>query len=139
MNTWKVIKKLAAIVSLTILFLSSTSPAEASQIVLIVADDHSVGYDRSLFKHWIDADKDGCDTRNEVLIEEAIVKPKVGKKCSLAGGLWTSPYDWKTVNSASALDMVHLVPLAEAGAPALGLGHRTCASSTQTNYEFQPL
>ena len=73
------------------------------------------GYDRSLFKHWIDADKDGCDTRKEVLIEEAIVKPKIGKKCVLSGGTWLSSYDNKTVKgSGSTLDVDHMVPLAEA-------------------------
>lgn len=73
------------------------------------------GYDRSLFKHWIDADKNGCDTRQEVLIEEAIVKPKIGKKCVLSGGTWLSSYDNKTVKgSGSTLDVDHMVPLAEA-------------------------
>jgi hypothetical protein len=73
------------------------------------------GYDRSLFKHWIDDDKDGCDTRKEVLIEEAIVKPKIGKKCVLSGGIWLSSYDNKTIKgSGSTLDVDHMVPLAEA-------------------------
>jgi hypothetical protein len=67
-----------------------------------------------LFKHWIDTDKDGCDTRAEVLIEEAIVKPRIGAKCKLTGGKWLSSYDGKTITNASLLDVDHRVPLAEA-------------------------
>ena len=82
---------------------------------LSFAEEKIGGYDRSLFKHWIDEDKDGCNTRQEVLIEEAIVKPKIGKKCVLSGGTWLSSYDNKTVKgSGSTLDVDHMVPLAEA-------------------------
>lgn len=79
-----------------------------------IAEDKSDGYDRSLFKHWIDANKNGCDTRAEVLISEAVVKPKVDKKCKITGGKWLSPYDKKSISNASQLDVDHLVPLAEA-------------------------
>ena len=79
-----------------------------------VAQDKESGYDRSLFKHWIDADKDGCDTRAEVLISEAVIKPKVGKNCKITGGKWISAYDGKSVTDASLLSIDHLVPLAEA-------------------------
>ena len=89
-------------------------PAMATDVPLTIAEDKLTGYDRSLFKHWIDADKDGCDTRAEVLIEEAIVKPKIGPKCKLTGGKWLSVYDGKTVTNSSLLDIDHVVPLAEA-------------------------
>ena len=89
-------------------------PVSASTLELVVAEDKSTGYNRSLFKHWIDADKDGCSTRAEVLIEEAVVKPKIGPKCKLIGGKWLSSYDGKTITNASQLDVDHLVPLAEA-------------------------
>jgi hypothetical protein len=89
-------------------------PANASDGVLNTAIDQLDGYKRTLFKHWIDSDKDGCDTRAEVLIEEAIVKPKIGPKCKLTGGKWISAYDGKTITNASQLDVDHLVPLAEA-------------------------
>ena len=79
-----------------------------------VARDQESGYDRSLFKHWIDTDKNGCDTRAEILISEAVVKPKVDKKCKITGGKWFSAYDGKSVTNASQLDVDHLVPLAEA-------------------------
>lgn len=79
-----------------------------------VAEDKLTGYSRSAFKHWIDADKNGCNTRAEVLIQEAIVKPKVGPKCKLTGGRWLSTYDGKTITNSSQLDVDHLVPLAEA-------------------------
>lgn len=39
---------------------------------LVIASDSQVTYSRALFKHWIDEDKDGCDTRAEVLIEEVM-------------------------------------------------------------------
>ena len=90
------------------------TPAQAEPLQLVVAADHTTGYNRALFKHWIDADKDGCDTRAEVLIEEAVTKPKVGTKCTLTGGKWLSAYDGVEVTSATKLDVDHMVPLAEA-------------------------
>ena len=89
-------------------------PASASTFQLVVAEDKTSGYNRSLFKHWVDVDKDGCNTRAEVLIEEAVVKPKIGAKCKITGGKWFSAYDGKTITNASLLDVDHMVPLAEA-------------------------
>jgi hypothetical protein len=89
-------------------------PVQAATLSLTTAADYEGAYNRSAFRHWIDADKDGCDTRAEVLIEEALVKPKVGKKCALTGGKWRSQYDKLVTTNASALDIDHLVPLAEA-------------------------
>ncbi len=101
-----------------LLVISATSVpiqvATADIIQLTVAADHLTGYKRSLFKLWIDADKNGCNTRKEVLIEEAVVKPKKGAKCVLKGGKWISPYDGISYRKDSALDIDHLVPLAEA-------------------------
>ena len=98
------------------LFTLPIQPASAGNTdTLSFMEEKVGGYDRSLFKHWIDEDKDGCDTRKEVLIEEAIVKPKIGKKCVLSGGTWLSSYDNKTIKgSGSTLDVDHMVPLAEA-------------------------
>ena len=77
----------------------------------MVAEDSTAPYSRSAFRHWIDEDKDKCDTRAEVLISEAIAKPRVDKKkCTLTGGSWISPYDNKVQTKASSLDVDHLVP-----------------------------
>ena len=89
-------------------------PVSASTLQLVVAQDKTTGYKRSAFKHWIDADRNRCNTRAEVLIEEAIVKPKIGPKCKLTGGKWLSAFDGKTITNASQLDVDHMVPLAEA-------------------------
>ena len=90
------------------------SPAQAQTLQLTNAGEKYPGYNRSAFKHWIDADKNGCDTRAEVLIAEAVEKPKIGPKCKLTGGKWVSAYDGKTITNPSQLDVDHLVPLAEA-------------------------
>ncbi|MFF5893981.1 HNH endonuclease family protein [Streptomyces globisporus] len=81
-----------------------------------VAEEDRTGYTRSSFKHWnsgADA-TDGCNTRNEVLLAEAVVAPTVGAGCKLTGGTWTSYYDGQEITSAGALDIDHMVPLAEA-------------------------
>ena len=70
-------------------------------------------YDRDLFQHWIDADGDGCDTREEVLIAESIIPATTGAGCAVSGR-WISYYDGATWDTASAVDIDHLVPLAEA-------------------------
>jgi hypothetical protein len=74
------------------------------------------GYSRDSFRHWntgADPD-DGCNTRAEVLLAEAIEPPTIGAGCRLSGGLWFSYYDTTWVTAASGLDIDHMVPLAEA-------------------------
>lgn len=91
-----------------------TAPVTQAVADLPVATENRTGYDRSLFNHWIDADGDGCSTRNEVLIAEADQAPSIGSGCSLSGGRWFSYYDATSYTSASSLDIDHMVPLAEA-------------------------
>ena len=81
---------------------------------LPVATEVRTGYNRDLFTHWIDADGDGCNTRYEVLIIEAVTEPTVGSGCSLAGGRWYSYYDNEYWTLPADLDIDHFVPLAEA-------------------------
>ncbi|MEU9979312.1 HNH endonuclease family protein [Streptomyces sp. NPDC051014] len=74
------------------------------------------GYSREQFRHWNRGENptDGCDTRREVILSEALEAPEVGPKCALSGGRWFSEYDQKWVTSAKELDVDHMVPLAEA-------------------------
>ncbi|MET7344653.1 HNH endonuclease family protein [Streptomyces sp. NPDC005547] len=91
-----------------------TTLADAVSLVA-VADEDRTGYTRSSFKHWNSGDlPDGCNTRNEVLIAEAITAPAVSAGCKLTGGSWLSYYDGQEVTDTGALDIDHMVPLAEA-------------------------
>jgi hypothetical protein len=83
---------------------------------LDVGRERSAGYDREKFVHWVDADADGCDTRDEVLRQEAVDDPTVGDGCALSGGEWFSWYDAEDVTDSSDLDIDHVVALAEAWA-----------------------
>ncbi|GAA4991301.1 hypothetical protein GCM10023205_74090 [Yinghuangia aomiensis] len=76
---------------------------------LPVAEEDRTGYERTKFRHWVDADKNGCNTRKEVLLSEAVDAPEVGSGCTLTGGRWYSAYDDRTLDSATALDVDHLV------------------------------
>lgn len=81
---------------------------------LSVKAESSTNYSRSKFKHWIDADGDSCNTRYEVLISESTKKPRIGSKCKLSGGSWTSKYDNVKTTDPSKFDVDHFVPLKEA-------------------------
>ena len=98
----------------TLLALLSTPAAQAFELPLTVAPDQLSGYERTLFKHWIDADKDRCDTRKEVLIQEAVSEPKLSSGCVFNGGKWFSSYDGLSTTDYSTLDIDHMIPLAEA-------------------------
>ena len=94
---------------------------------LVIEDEFPSGYDRDLFSHWIDADRDGCDARREVLILEAVVAPIVGEGCSLTGGSWYSAFDGVTTSDPGEFDIDHMVALKEAwdsGAHAWGSDRR---------------
>ncbi|MFI6662952.1 HNH endonuclease family protein [Streptomyces sp. NPDC050523] len=91
-----------------------TLPVRDALAGLPVQDESRTGYTRDKFKHWIDADRDGCNTRAEVLLQEAVTAPEVGPKCTLNGGSWYSAYDDQYLDAAQQLDVDHLVPLAEA-------------------------
>ncbi|MCX4618002.1 HNH endonuclease family protein [Streptomyces viridodiastaticus] len=95
---------------------AETLPLAEAVASLPSAVESRDGYDRSAFRHWTRGDDltDGCNTRNEVLLAEAIEPPEVGEGCRLTGGRWWSYYDSQWVTSASDLDIDHMVPLAEA-------------------------
>ncbi|MGW2826410.1 HNH endonuclease family protein [Streptomyces sp. NPDC001443] len=91
-----------------------TLPVRDALAALVVQEESRAGYSRDKFRHWIDADKDGCNTRAEVLLDEAVTAPELGAGCALTGGIWYSPYDDQYFDAARRLDVDHVVPLAEA-------------------------
>ncbi|OEJ21457.1 hypothetical protein AR457_37285 [Streptomyces agglomeratus] len=113
----------ATAAALTLLPVTASSPAHALETLplsvavhqLDVADEVREGYTRDKFRHWNTGQNptDGCNTRNEVLIAEAVEPPTVGPGCKLTGGTWFSYYDATTVSGPSGLDIDHMVPLAE--------------------------
>lgn len=92
----------------------TSSPLDLLDLVTIAEESNEFTYDRNEFKHWVDTDQDGCDTRKEVLKAESTVKAKIGKGCEILSGKWLSQYDNKVFTKASQLDIDHLVPLKEA-------------------------
>ncbi|WP_370248469.1 HNH endonuclease family protein [Nocardioides sp.] len=97
----------------------------AAVAALPVAAESNSGYDRALFPHWIDADRDCQSARAEVLISEAVPGTPLtftsSGNCTVATGRWSSYYDRATWTAAADVDIDHLVPLAEAW----GSGART--------------
>ncbi|NEA30747.1 HNH endonuclease family protein [Streptomyces sp. SID13031] len=96
-------------------------PAAAANITasdllatLSVQVENGTGYDRALFPHWIDADSDTCDTREEILIAESTTTPTTGASCKVISGTWNSWYDGAIWINPSDVDIDHVVALKEA-------------------------
>ena len=73
-------------------------------------------YDRDDWKHWVDADGDCQDARNEVLIAESrtAVAYRTDRKCKVEAGEWLTPYSNSIITDPSKLDIDHMVPLGNA-------------------------
>ncbi|WP_433144979.1 GmrSD restriction endonuclease domain-containing protein [Actinomadura nitritigenes] len=94
---------------------------------LTVAAPHPMtGYSREKFPHWTQLGRH-CDTRETVLKRDGdnVVQDA---DCRAVSGTWHSAYDGRTLTSAKAVDVDHLVPLADAwrsGADAWTVARRT--------------
>ncbi len=94
---------------------SSGDPTAVLAGLRIAPEGARTGYDRDLFTHWVDADGDRCDTREEVLIAESLSQAQVDPSgCKVIAGDWFSAYDGLTFSDPSELDIDHMVALAEA-------------------------
>lgn len=76
-----------------------------------IAEPQDVSYNRADWKHWRDADGNGCDTRQDVLIRDGSNVKKDDKTCKVLSGKWISPYDLKEFTEPGGLDIDHIVPL----------------------------
>lgn len=93
---------------------ASLSAYDVALTIPVVAEVKS-GYKREYFKHWVDDDSDGCNTREEVLIRESTGKPQVDAYgCKVIAGDWYSPYDARKLTDPSDIDIDHTVALKEA-------------------------
>jgi len=77
------------------------------------------GYSRAAFTHWSDLNRDGCDSRNEILKRDLtqIVFKTGTRDCKVRSGQLLDPFSGKTLifsSSKSTVDIDHLVSLSNA-------------------------
>ncbi|WP_300756901.1 HNH endonuclease family protein [uncultured Brachyspira sp.] len=70
-------------------------------------------YNRDDWGDWIDEDKDGLNTRHEVLARESLIKPVISNN-RVISGKWYDKFTGKYFTNAKDLDIDHLVPLKNA-------------------------
>lgn len=79
------------------------------------------GYSRDEFPHWASeaetygwTEPDGsCDVRDAALIRDG-KGVEINGECSVTAGTWLDPYTGRTLTDSSAVDIDHVVPLANA-------------------------
>ena len=94
---------------------STPAPSLASLVVALLSEVLP-DYNRREWRHWVDADRDCQDARQEVLIAES-VQPVIftdAGQCRVASGQWVGPFTGTPVTDPGDLDIDHLVPLANA-------------------------
>ena len=93
------------------------------------------GYSREQFPHWKDPDKNGCDSRNDILKRDLtkVVFKEGTNNCKVIAGTLLDPYSNKFIafdlnKSSSTIDIDHVVALSNAwqtGAFQMTLDQRT--------------
>lgn len=103
------------------------------------------GYDRALFgQAWADVDRNGCDTRNDILdrdLSDKVYKPGT-RDCLILTGTLADPYTNTTISfvrgvkTSSAVQIDHVVALSDAwqkGAQQLSVEQRTSFANDPLN------
>jgi hypothetical protein len=118
-------RRLVVLLLLTLL-LPDTATAQDAPTAISVLNKLAVkgraaktGYTREQFPHWSDLNRNGCDTRNEILERDlTTVIFKVGTKdCKVITGFLLDPYSGKVISfssTKSTVDIDHVVALSNA-------------------------
>ena len=118
-------RRLVVLLLLTLL-LPDTATAQDAPTAISVLNKLAVkgraaktGYTRAQFPHWSDLNRNGCDTRNEILERDlTTVIFKVGTKdCKVITGSLLDPYSGKVISfssTKSTVDIDHVVALSNA-------------------------
>jgi hypothetical protein len=100
------------------------------------------GYSREQFPHWKDPDKNGCDTRNDILKRDLtkVVFKADTNNCKVISGSLLDPYSNKLISfdlskSASTIDIDHVVALSNAWQT----GAFQLTPTQRTNFANDPL
>ena len=93
-----------------------TEPATTLVITVAEIPANIPDYSRSEWKHWVDADGDCQDARQEVLIAESLetVTYETDRKCRVETGQWWAPHLGHFLENPSHIDVDHHVPLKNA-------------------------
>jgi len=87
---------------------SNEKPVKNNPDELLLCDTR---YNRDDWKHWIDADGDCQDTRQEVLIAQGNAIQLTANTCRVSSGNWFGYYGGETYIDPSDLDIDHIIPL----------------------------
>ena len=120
------------------------SASAALAVLAVRGRAPKTGYDRAAFgQAWADVDRNGCDTRNDVLRRD--LRPfvvKTGTKgCVILSGTLHDPYSGTTidfvrgVSTSSAVQIDHVVPLSDAWQK----GAQQWSTSRRTAFANDPL
>ncbi len=102
--------------------------AELDRLVVRARPNGTEGYRRDAFgSDWVDTDDNGCNQRDDVLLRDAVpgttrVQTQGACDHDVVAGTWHDPYtgrtltftDLKDLRQAEAIQIDHVVPLAEA-------------------------
>ena len=151
MKSWIVRLVVVAAVALV----SATSPAVASgpgapsaepptavsvlDVLLVKGRAPLTGYSRDQFGlAWIDVDRNGCDTRTDILVRDLVERVMSGRCKVLSGVLYPDPYTGRKlvyVRGRSVVDIDHVVALGNAWAT----GAQRLSATDRTAFANDPL
>ncbi|MDP1792819.1 MAG: hypothetical protein Q8K63_01670, partial [Acidimicrobiales bacterium] len=80
---------------------------------LPVEEEHG-DYRRSKFGFYKDVDEDSCNTREEVIVAEALQINMNTNTCNIFSGKWFSPFDGRSTENHRDMRAEHVVSLEEA-------------------------
>lgn len=95
-------------------------------------------YGRAKFPHWRDANGDGCDTRQAVLISESRIEASREDDCTVTHGRWRSMYDEERWGNPSDVDIDHVVALREAWVSGAYGWSRSTRAKFANDLRFRP-